>query len=492
MRSNYPWRLARIVLGALMLLVMPMLNGMPTMFADTRAYMSLGEAAIAQTGLGAKSKAVVEPTASNVALPDDVKERARRALASAGARSPYFSVYIYVTASLGGMWLVTCLQALLTAATIELFYRALRIGGAGYLATLAALSAVSTAPIFVSFMMPDIFAALGAIAATALVLRSRSTWLETTFLVAITGFSALVHSTHSVIIVAAAIGATLIGAMYRVGAPRVMAMRFAALILVAALGPLGTLVYGITAKAAQGEEIHRPPFLTARILEDGPGRSFLADACRKDENAFELCKFRSLALTDSQVFLWDKNTPEGVFATANADGRIRLARDEMRFVLGALAYDPVGSAHAAITNIGKLAISTRVNDVTDTSAVYYDPAFRTLATYAPGTQACITDPGLCAPRLPIRMLGVITGVAAAVSILVGLVGLLFASTPVRAAVTSLWLACAANVVICGAFSGPFARYETRMSWLFVLAACAIVASRLSRASDNKVVPQQLL
>src|SRR5579862_1800179 len=109
--------------------------------------------------------------------------------------------------------------------------------------------------------------------------------------------------------------------------------------MVAAL--TASLGYKEAVKLKTGDELRRPPFLAFRVVADGPGREFLRARCGEPGVDYVLCQFKNLPMDDSQDMLWSDDRKKGIFNVTTYENRLRMEREENRFVLAAVAYDPV-------------------------------------------------------------------------------------------------------------------------------------------------------
>jgi hypothetical protein len=481
-------RLTRIALGMLVLLILPFANGKPALFADTKAYIVLGGTIAEKLGLthaGQGESDLVGETRTPMTA-EASQERMQRALSVAAARSPYYSFYLFLLATLGTFWLVIAVQALIAALLVDLLAMVIAPERVNlvYASFIVALGAFSTLPLYIGYMMPDLFTGLGIVAVLLLlVFPDRLSRWSCIWLGLFIAFCSLAHSTHIISMSAAAIAGGAVLLMASRLDRRQVSLRVAGLIAIACIGPLGAFVYVTAGSVVMKGAIHRPPFLMARVLEDGPGRSYLSQACAADENSYELCRYKDRDLSDSQVFLWAKGSPNGVFAAADAKTRLKLIAEEQRFILSAVTHYPLDQLRASLRNIGLLLLTIQVDDVTDTSAVFRDPEFSSLGRLFPGSDRCFADPSACSSRLPDDAIAWIDTIAAIASLILTM-GLLAGSwrdsedqRRAGAFALAIFAAVLANAVICGAVSGPFPRYETRVTWLMPLCLVGVFALR---------------
>src|SRR5262249_22104733 len=103
--------------------------------------------------------------------------------------------------------------------------------------------------------------------------------------------------------------------------------------------------------------VSRPPVITARIIADGPGATFLRHRC--PQAGFLVCKFVDRAMSDSDELLWDQN---GVYTPASISERRVLGDEQYQFAAAVLVYDPVGVTTAALGNAFQQLKMTGVSD----------------------------------------------------------------------------------------------------------------------------------
>jgi putative flippase GtrA len=274
------------------------------------------------------------------------------------------------------------------------------------------------------------------------------------------------------------------------------------------VGFAANALYAQSVKAKWGDDLRRPPFLTARVLADGPGRTYLRDACRSG-TPYVLCRFRHQALDDSDYILWSNADGIGVFNRLSYADRIALEKEEFRFALGTVRHDPLGQFTAAMQNWWWQINLIYVEDPLRNPYVYLNDGYwgtTNLPLLIPDAAWCKQDRANCRTRLrmdPLRawhssvfllalaFLGwrLWSGEAAAA---VRQKRLVFDNDVMKAtAALSLLLAgFIINAAVCGILSGPFPRYQARVAWLIPLAA-GLVAQRLARPSPKETFAHML-
>jgi hypothetical protein len=417
-----------------------------------------------------------------------------------GGRSPFYSVALWYSARLGGIWLPAFLQALCASYLLRTSLIAFRVEAPTrmLLGLSLWLSLMTGFGVYVGFLMPDIFAGLALLALAALLTGSKVLTRGQIVTIAILSvFALLAHSTNVVI-------ASL--AVVLVLAARWMEGRRGAAVWAPARLPIGVIVaaiglsVGATAAigVGAGSKLLAPPYLMARVLADGPGRTMLAQAC--DPPHFESCAYRTKPLDQHNPILWSTEPHNSVYATAGADQRARLSGEQFRFVMAAVAADPLRQAFMILRNgAGQLRHFETSAQPGQARASWDGMVSQSL----PGSRETVEQSWAYVGRVPWRTVD-------AVHILVVLLSLVFlvwrlSRQDARAALRTIpdqrdaaqrFLATAmaatvvlsvillANALLCGAASGVSARYQVRLIWLLPMLATVTwwQTHRLSRSS----------
>jgi hypothetical protein len=340
--------------------------------------------------------------------------------------------------------------------------------------------------------MPDMWAGVGLAALGALVFLPERMGRATRAALFVLIAAALTFHQSNALAAVPALTAAALAARWLWGAPwRRMATGlglFAAALVCAISLQAG---YAAAVHAATGDTLRSPPFLAARILADGPGRTYLRRSCGEGAG-WALCRFKNLPLDDSQDILWSGDPRKGVFGRAGVDERIRIDREQVRFVLAAVAADPVAAARAALWDAWRTLISVNLEDpLRDPHFYLTDPDWSDsyIADLVHDLGPCGPDERGCRPRFDPAPLGYWHG-AVCVAALAWLAWT--ASRPrmrrlvfdARLGPLILFLLTAVvfNAVATGVLSGPFARYQARIAWLPPLAALLAARVVLTRRS----------
>ena len=435
------------------------------MFADTKAYADLGEKIVDLLKSPLNDKNISTEEGSNT------RERNERAQAGAAARSPYYGFFFTSISSIGTIWSLAVLQAILSSwlicLCVNIFFPRSSLAS---IIIISCLSIASTLPIFSALMMPDIFTSSGTIATLMIIFFARRLGSVGLLLTILTSLAAILfHSTHTLILLSISLIAISLKKWIE-GSYETKYFLFIPLaIFVLSVG--SQQIYSDIAHRMVGGSIYRPPFLTARLLEDGPGRLALTSVCSEDAD-FAICKFAGKDLTDSQAFLWERETSKSVFADASSEVRLSLAKQDVAFAVKVFRHEPIAVINTSLKNIWILFVQSRLDDVGDGSAVYRDPFFRSLSKYDSFSSQCRIDPSACAPKLDLITAGLIFAWVSYLSLAYVLYSIFKNGLRHQIHQFAFCLVGAVfiNDIICAVLSGPYPRYHTRMSFLFLFAA----------------------
>jgi hypothetical protein len=369
-----------------------------------------------------------------------------------------------------------------------------------YLALMAGLAAGSTLPFFATFLMPDVFAGVAAAGFVLLtVFRHRLSRLETAGLVLVLAFAYAIHATHILTALAALVPATLMFWWFK--APRLEIARGYALLFAAmALGVLANKAYEAGFAMRTGMTLHHPPFLMARVLADGPGRTYLHKVCKGPDNPYVICRAADAPLTRSDDILWEETPLIGAFnALKSPELQLRMEAEEGRFVKGAVLNDPWGQFKASMANwadqLTRISVHDPLRDPRQFLANGYWKTTR-LADMIPHPERCKPIGEGCKPPFDIALTKHWHELVMALAALFVAWRLSrpdvradlkartapWARTSVPLAVAVAILACilVLNAGVCGIVSGAFSRYQARIVWIWP-AAAALIAIRLGLA-----------
>lgn len=452
-------RVAVLLAAALLLSWVALLNRSPLVFSDTRAYVVGGE--VAWDKAAALAGSLAAPSAQ---VPGEDRHGAA-VRGAVGVRSAYYGLFAFLSRGGGWFWPTVALQALALAFAARAFLAAAfpAVGERGYLALAGGLAAVSAAPWFASFLMPDVFAGVAILCVATLGLyRDRVPGPSRWALMALLCFSAAAHNSILLVVglsgMAVAAGAVIGRWPARRALASVAAILGPFLLAVAAGLAVGIIGFKQVTLAPQA-----PPFLLARSIEDGPGRLYLQSRC--PEAGYWMCRHAGSLPAGSQEFLW---SPTGVFMSATPEERARMRAEQMDIVLSAAAAYPREQALASLSNFARQLLSFGVGDLTlGQGPRYGEDGFRVVESWPGGAGAGV-----------MAGMGVVIQAGVAVSVLA--MALLARRGEFRdkaPLLALLGLAILANAFVCGVLSDPQPRYQARVMWLLPLVAGAMLLSR---------------
>ena len=444
------------------------INQSPIIYADTRGYYLGGRAAIE------KIVSLVQPEQS-ITIDNTLRE-------VRAARSAFFALYEYITANFGTLWLSTAIQGAIVLLLLRLFFTKLcpmnpRWHFTGIVLFLALLS---TASWTVSYAMPDVFNAILALAIIAVaVFWERISRAQRLALMVVIAASVTMHTTNLM----TACGLLAIGAILRWRLSSSLAM-------------VGALATGIFAMLIVGRVgFHEwtitpitPPFLTARIVADGPGRLYLRSECPK--GGWVMCRYLDRLDVNSDDFLWHDN---GVYSARDLTPEDRAAiraQDKRLYVAVAVAY-PGQWLRTFVLDITHQLGDFTLKDHLIPSWATYTPTEMELWPKVDVRSAASVN------ALPEAKLERVWDVALYATVLASILYLLILSyrrglTPDQRdsfilAMAATWLAA-----LAGPLSEVTPRYETRAIWLIPAVAALVCSShrvRRIRAESPAVPPK---
>ncbi len=378
------------------------------------------------------------------------------------------------------LWPAAYTQALILSASLWIVQVALRPPSRPLHLILCAILAIgAAAPWFASLIMPDIFAPICVLALFTLAAAPQprlpppaQAWVAVVATVAIA-----VHLAHLILAAACIATLTLLRRriLWRPTLPLVAAL--AVIVLTNAIG------HGKLAVSPYGAD-----FALARLIADGPARDYLQRVC--PQAGYRLCAWKGRLPTDSDDFLWDPNGP----VWANGYGPTRLAPEAAQIVAATIAAEPFAVLKAAIANMARQLVLTKVGDVLTPD--YLDIAvLERLRTYFPPAEANRLiasrqyNGTLAAEAESFAVLHACVLVLGAVANAATIILCWRRQRPIANLAVLTLVALLANAFSTGALSRPHHRYQARIAWLVLLPPFfALTAARKLTSSPNDLMP----
>lgn len=462
-------RLVIVLIGAALLSWPSVLNWHPYLFWDTYGYFLQGKA-YAQLLLGWAGLGAPPPETATGWIGAAGRMLAR----DPSIRSPTWSLLSWGLAVGGGFWLLALLDALVAAATVELFLaRLLGVAPGRRVAIMAGMALLTSLPWFASYLMPDLYAGLMILAvALAAFAWPALTGVERGAALALYLLSITFHSSHLLLAVALMVPAVLLPVTGDRRAWRALRLGLPIAGAVALLLATGWLGFGRLTLTPQGA-----PFLLARSWEDGPARAYLKAAC--PGAGWAICPHVGRLAGTAQGFLW---RPDDSYWSMDLATRAAVRAEEPAILLRALAPDPWRQATAALANgvaqLGELGLDD----------------------FVLGRGAAVTPDDYTFVHLPSAPAAVwgLGGFSATIyaTVVVALGGLLIwsarqratAGNPITACVLLVLAALILNAAICGALSGAHPRYQSRVVWLVPLLAAGLLLRPATAVTSARRAP----
>ncbi|WP_323785665.1 hypothetical protein [Thalassovita sp.] len=483
LRSGLIWVLAYVVL----LWPLLMFQG-PIVFPDTTPYLK-GAATGLQLALGVETTLVeakmlpvaANPAATVVEIPDGPMGDG----SVSSARSPWFGGFLLIGVLLADGAGPVLIQAALVLGVIGLTTRNV-LGRSDFGPVIAVVLALLTPlAVYSNYLMPDLAAGVAILALANLMMfdgrmgrGQRAFWA-----VMLTG-TLLFHVSHVLVATVLVLLAVPVAQRCSGRVPRRGILTVLAAIAVFVAGQTG---FNGMVKSHYGAAPIRPPFLTARLVADGPGFDYLTENCATVE--FAICAYldrmpgaelrAGTGEWYSNVLLWSDDPQQGVYETASPEMRARLSGEQMRFTFAVLRADPVAVIGDGLWNAWRQFFRWRIDHIGDLHSVGFIET--PLIDPAP-----LLSVGPAVPFEPARLSPVYQVTTGFAFLACAVLLVLIARNPrdaqgVLGLMIVILLGLVLNAGVTGALSGVDDRYQTRVIWLLGLVVLLAVAQLIRRA-----------
>lgn len=217
----------------------------------------------------------------------------------AGARSPVYSLLVYIASANLSTWAVAVIQAVLVAWLLVSFLSAAWGTKKALPVFMVALllSIFSSLGFMAAFVMPDIFCAVMVLASARRAAEPDMSGPEKLVLSGLVIVSAFMHSSNlrsAWTYAGRSLGLEM--AVASVACPGVATDPDLAVAVVA--GVTLKFAYAAAVTRVTGQPLGSPPFLMARIIADGPGARYLTEACANDPKSFRVwtCRRKNIGI----------------------------------------------------------------------------------------------------------------------------------------------------------------------------------------------------
>lgn len=435
-----------ILIAALLFLAVAIWNRFPLMFYDTGAYLTEG----------LEGAFLVE-------------------------RSPVYSLLLLFTGAHISLWSVVVLQALMTGYILLEVAKAEapRLPLAAFLAVALALTALTGIGWYVGQVEPDCMTPLVVLGCYLLLFRVGA--LSPTrrrLVIAITGLGVACHPSHlgligGLLIVAAGAKALPMRQWPR---PRLLPALWALLLSLAL-----TLASNYALARAVFISRSGPVFVFARLMQDGIVKKLLDDTC--PQSGYKLCAFRHRLKSKADAWLWASDS------AFHAQGGFKGSQEEdRRIIIDSLRRYPFLQLKMAVIDSVEQFFTFRTGDGIESQEWILKPGFeRMLPGQLPAYLAAHQQQHKIRFQ-PLNLIHVTVGMMSLLGVLLLLNHAFIRRRWDEGILPALvLLALVGNAIICGTFSNPHDRYQSRVIWLpvfVVLLALARDPAALRPAQEN--------
>jgi hypothetical protein len=229
--------------------------------------------------------------------------------------------------------------------------------------------------------------------------------------------------------------------------------------------------FSLGVRGATGTSPVRPPFVTARLVDDGPGYRYLRKHC--PDSGFLLCNYVDRLPQRSDDFLWEKRQGIGVFSALPPAEARALALEQNRFLLAVLADQPLDVAKSSL-----IAAARQTGRIGLEEFNYDDGARSHFSDKIPHSiLEKFRRSAAFKGEMPVGFVSVATIPLA----LLSLVAIFGAAMNNHARISRssafglvVCLMLALNTAVCGMMSTPHDRYIMRAIWLLPLVALSLL------------------
>jgi hypothetical protein len=254
--------------------------------------------------------------------------------------------------------------------------------------------------------------------------------------------------------------------------------------LAVAAGLAGGKLYAHIVKSSLGASTDSPPFMTARLIADGPGRKYLQHHCYGGH--FYICNMRAPIADDSETFLWAPPAQGGAWVNNSPEARKQLGEQDAQFALAVTLHDPVGVFFSSASNAARQLAKIDFDDLLRYSAVEKLLISKLGPTYSTEISRSRAFKGSW-PTSMIELEEMLLMIASYAGIVVMNLRRDVWSGPIRKFANHTLLFVVVNATVCGCASGVFGRYQGRVVWVM---AWVVIASCLCAPSVRTLVERR--
>lgn len=470
------------------------INGRPLFYFDSMWYVAQGDTALRQLGVKGESplhdrnqmlKAAAAKAATEGAATAQPAGAAATEIAAEntvdGSRSAAYSLISGLLARLGFLEGLIALNVVAVLLSVWLPMRlaqrqlGLHVSLAQMVCLPIIVASLGSLPFFVAYLMPDTFAPVLILCVATLTVFGRSMrWWEALLAIALGAFAVVSHLSHLAIVALLVPASALVAVI--LSRPRWW-LPPALVLVILGIGFAEQSMLRTAAKEVAQSDVIIKPYITARLIQDGPGLRYLERNCPNDTIA--TCKlYDALQLSDDPYRLtathivFETSARLGSFRLMTPQDQKRVAEAQIPFFFDVLFDAPLDTTLAFVKNmlIQSRWVSVEMTLQTD-KMIAQHAGVAGLATGAFTHGRLTRDLGWYGAVTTMQhMLYLVSLAVTAV--------LLFwphrVPGRIKALAVMLLFGILANALVCGGISQPATRYGARVIWLLPLAATILV------------------
>ncbi|MCY1126685.1 hypothetical protein OU426_07465 [Frigidibacter sp. RF13] len=444
-------------------------NGRPLFYFDTMGYYEQGMAALRSLGLLPAPEALASAGGSG-ATPHTVD----------GSRSPFYSLLAGLFAAAGAFDLLILFNVGVLVATLWLVAQIVRRLHAPALdpVVLTALAIIAgslgSLPFYVAYLMPDLMAPVLLIAVAAITAFGREMRpgeLLAAFLLA--SVAIVSHLSHygiaAAMVPAVALVAVLAGRR-RWWLPPLI------LLAIVAVGYAQQQAFRMVAAKTVKSDVVIQPYITARLIQDGPGYDWLEAHC--PDSAIATCKlWDALHISDDPYrltashILFETSKRLGSYRLMTPEDQKAVADAQIGFFSDVLKEMPLAVAGALIANTLKQSAMVSVDMTIPTDQIVRRNRVVTETLSGPLLRGRLAEDRRWIDT-SVRLHRTYYAAALVLSVIL----LLGPGLPkgLRVFGVMVLLGVLANAFVCGGISQPANRYGARVIWLVPMLAAMLL------------------
>lgn len=410
----------------------------------------------------------------------------RHAIKLEGAldRPPFYSLFILPLHMTLSLWPIPFAQ---NGITCYIIFRSFsvafpQLSPPRLMIAVALAGGLTSLPWFSNQIMPDIFTPLILLLVFLLCLgRDRLTRTELIVMPLMLLIMITFHQANTAFAVLL-LGAALLLAWQRGMGRRALAWSALLVVVPVALAILGQALYGYAVIRRFTPSPAGPFFALARLLDDGPGRRYLAQAC--PDAGYTLCRYQNAIHGDNNTFLWSANSP--LHALISEKGEAGALNEASAIVAGTLRAFPSDMLLQAAQNTVRQLVSNET--FISECPCLGNKIDRVIAEIFPSEHTAYITSMQNQGKIPWPIISILDSIVLWSSVFFLTVLTIFqhrliAANAGRLLMLIAW-GCVANAALMGALSGVTDRYESRIIWLVPLFAITVLLAR----RDTPLVP----